>query len=73
MSANVSGFLGTERISLNDNLLNRCTLPEVLAKMRDDGITTVISQRMRGQEIPAAGGARGEERRDRGESMVSSA
>lgn len=31
VSANVSGFLGTERISLNDNLLNRCTLPEVLA------------------------------------------
>lgn len=31
VSANVSGFLNTERISLNDNLLNRCTLPEVLA------------------------------------------
>ncbi len=30
VSANVSGFLGTERVSLNDNLLNRCTLPEVL-------------------------------------------
>ena len=36
--------------------------------MRDDGITTVISQRMRGQEVPA-----GQERSDRGESMVSSA
>jgi chromosome segregation protein len=33
--------------------------------MRDDGITTVISQRMRGQEVPA-----GQERSDRGESMV---
>jgi STE24 endopeptidase len=33
VSANVSGFLGTERISLNDNLLNRCTLPEVLTVM----------------------------------------
>jgi STE24 endopeptidase len=33
VSANVSGFLGTERISLNDNLLNRCTLPEILAVM----------------------------------------
>jgi STE24 endopeptidase len=29
VSANVSGFLGTERITLNDNLLNRCTLPEI--------------------------------------------
>jgi STE24 endopeptidase len=31
ISANVSGFLGTTRISLNDNLLNRCTPVEVLA------------------------------------------
>src|SRR5437879_8854852 len=29
VSANVSGFLGTERITLNDNLLKRCTLPEL--------------------------------------------
>jgi STE24 endopeptidase len=29
VSANVSGFLGTERITLNDNLLKRCTLPEI--------------------------------------------
>jgi len=33
ISANVSGFLGTMRISLNDNLLQRCTLPEVEAVM----------------------------------------
>ncbi len=33
ISANVSGFAGTMRISLNDNLLNRCTLPEVKAVM----------------------------------------
>lgn len=33
VSANVSGFLGTERITLNDNLLNRCTLPEIEAVM----------------------------------------
>lgn len=33
ISANVSGFLGTLRISLNDNLLKRCTLPEVKAVM----------------------------------------
>ncbi len=29
VSANVSGFLGTMRISLNDNLLNRCSKEEV--------------------------------------------
>jgi len=33
VSANVSGFLSTQRISLNDNLLNRCTLPEIEATM----------------------------------------
>jgi len=33
VSANVSGFLGTERITLNDNLLNRSTLPEIQAVM----------------------------------------
>jgi STE24 endopeptidase len=31
VSANVAGFLGTERIALNDNLLKRCTLPEIEA------------------------------------------
>lgn len=29
VSANVAGFLGTERIALNDNLLNRCSLSEI--------------------------------------------
>ena len=29
VSANVSGFLGTTRISLNDNLLKQCSLPEI--------------------------------------------
>ena len=33
VSANVSGFMGTARISLNDNLLNRGTEDEVLAVM----------------------------------------
>lgn len=33
ISANVSGFLGTERISLNDNLLRSCSLPEIEAVM----------------------------------------
>jgi STE24 endopeptidase len=33
ISANVSGFLGTERITLNDNLLNRCSPECVQAVM----------------------------------------
>ncbi len=33
VSANVSGFLGTERITLNDNLLKRCTPDEIMAVM----------------------------------------
>jgi STE24 endopeptidase len=33
ISANVSGFLGTMRITLNDNLINRCSLPEIEAVM----------------------------------------
>ena len=33
VSANVMGFGGTERVSLNDNLLKRCTLPEIQSVM----------------------------------------
>jgi STE24 endopeptidase len=33
VGANVSGFLGTTRISLNDNLLKQCTLPEIRSVM----------------------------------------
>ena len=33
VSANVSGFGSTLRISLNDNLINRCTLPEIETTM----------------------------------------
>jgi Zn-dependent protease with chaperone function len=33
ISANVSGLFGTERITLNDNLLNRSSLPEIEAVM----------------------------------------
>ncbi len=33
VSANVSGFMGTMRITLNDNLLKRCSLPEIQAVM----------------------------------------
>lgn len=33
MSANVSGFLGTERITLNDNLLARCSPEAIMSTM----------------------------------------
>jgi len=33
VSANVSGILGTQRITLNDNLLRCCTLPEIESVM----------------------------------------
>jgi len=33
VSANVSGFLGTMAIRLNDNLLERCTMPEIKSVM----------------------------------------
>jgi len=33
VSANVSGLFGTTRISLNDNLLKQCTLPEIRVVM----------------------------------------
>lgn len=33
VSANVSGFMGTTQVSLNDNLLNKTSLPEVKAVM----------------------------------------
>lgn len=33
VSANVSGLFGTQRITLNDNLLARCSLPEIEAVM----------------------------------------
>ncbi len=33
ISANVAGFMGTTRIALNDNLLKRCSLPEIRSVM----------------------------------------
>ena len=33
VSANVSGFFGTTRIALNDNLLKQCSVPEIRAVM----------------------------------------
>src|SRR5712691_8098216 len=40
VSANVSGFLGTERITLNDNLLERCTLPKIESRWATKWDTT---------------------------------
>src|SRR6266545_2745374 len=37
ISANVSGLFGSERITLNDNLLKRCSLPEFEAMSRRHG------------------------------------
>jgi STE24 endopeptidase len=51
ISANVSGLFGTTRISLNDNLLNRCTPTEVIAVLGHEmghyvmnHVTTMILQ-----------------------------
>ena len=40
ISANVSGFMGTMRISLNDNLLNRCSREEVRLGRRQSRVVT---------------------------------
>jgi STE24 endopeptidase len=48
VSANVSGFAGTMRISLNDNLLNRCTLPEIEATMGHEMGHYVLNHRYKG-------------------------
>ena len=44
ISANVSGFLGTERIALNDNLLKRASLPEIEAVMGHEMGHYVLNQ-----------------------------
>lgn len=44
ISANVSGLLGTERITLNDNLLKRCSLPEIEAVMGHEMGHYVLNQ-----------------------------
>ena len=48
VSANVSGLAGTMRISLNDNLLNRCTLPELRATMGHEMGHYVLNHRYKG-------------------------
>lgn len=48
VSANVSGFLGTTRITLNDNLINRSTLPEVEAVMAHEMGHYVVNHVLKG-------------------------
>jgi len=48
VSANVSGFAGTLRVSLNDNLLKRCTLPEIQTTMDMRWVTTCSTMRTKG-------------------------
>jgi STE24 endopeptidase len=48
VSANVSGFAGTTRISLNDNLLKRCTLPGIEATMGHEMGHYVLNHQYKG-------------------------
>src|SRR3954447_851344 len=47
ISANVSGFLGTTRISLNDNLLQQCALPELRQVMSHEMGHFVLNHSMK--------------------------
>ena len=47
VSANVSGFLGTTRISLNDNLLKQCSLPEIRMVMSHEMGHFVLNHTMK--------------------------
>jgi STE24 endopeptidase len=49
VSANVSGLLGTERITLNDNLLNRSSQPEIEAVMAHEMGHYVLNHVYKGQ------------------------
>ncbi|MGO8998508.1 MAG: M48 family metallopeptidase [Polyangiaceae bacterium] len=48
VSANVAGLFGTERIALNDNLLNRCTEPEILQVLGHEMGHYVLHHRYKG-------------------------
>jgi len=48
VSANVSGFAGTMRISVNDNLLKRCTLPEIETTMGHEMGHDVLNHQYKG-------------------------
>ncbi len=47
VSANVSGFFGTTQVSLNDNLLNKTSLPEIKAVMGHEMGHYVLNHGMR--------------------------
>jgi STE24 endopeptidase len=47
ISANVAGFIGTTRIALNDNLLKRCTLPEIRQVMAHEMGHYVLNHSMK--------------------------
>lgn len=51
VSANVSGFANTLRISLNDNLLKRCTLPEIETTMGHEMGHYILNHAYKGLEI----------------------
>ena len=51
VSANVSGFASTTRISLNDNLLKRCTLPEIETTMGHEMGHYVLNHQYKGLVI----------------------
>jgi STE24 endopeptidase len=51
VSANVSGFANTLRISLNDNLLKRCTLPEIETTMGHEMGHYVLNHAYKGLAI----------------------
>jgi STE24 endopeptidase len=48
ISANVSGFLGTTRVSLNDNLLNKTSEPEIKAVLGHEMGHYVLNHGLRG-------------------------
>src|ERR1039457_5290587 len=47
ISANVAGFMGTTRIALTDNLLKRCTLPEIRQVMAHEMGHYVLNHSMK--------------------------
>jgi STE24 endopeptidase len=51
VSANVSGFASTMRISLNDNLIKRCTLPEIESTMGHEMGHYVLNHAYKGQAL----------------------
>jgi STE24 endopeptidase len=51
VSANVSGFASTMRISLNDNLIKRCTLPEIETTMGHEMGHYVLNHVYKGQAL----------------------